>query len=54
MPLGWQSAHFTVWMLCFELRLANVVSIFSTSRPQLDSRGWQLAQEARVVCRCFS
>ena len=26
----------------------NVVSIFSTSRPQLDRRGWQVAQMARV------
>jgi hypothetical protein len=29
-------------------RIAEVVSIFSTSSPQLDILGWQLAQEARV------
>ena len=33
--------------------MRKVVSIFSTSRPQLDSCGWQLAHEARVCCPCF-
>ena len=47
-PFGWQSRHFTKWMLCGLWVDLNVVSIFSTSRPQFDRRGWQLAQVARV------
>ena len=53
-PLAWQSAHLTVWMLCGLFGLLNVVSIFSTSSPQLESCGWQVVQEARVLCPCFS
>src|ERR1039458_730100 len=45
MPLGWQSRHFTKWMLCGLWVDLKVVSIVSTSRPQFDSRGWQVAQE---------
>src|ERR1017187_8921843 len=52
-PFGWQSAHFTKWILWPLAALRNVVSIFSTSRPQLDRRGWQVAQEARVCCPRF-
>ena len=38
-PRGWQSSHDTLWMLCVLSRERKVVSIFSTSRPQFDSRG---------------
>ena len=52
-PFGWQSWHFTRWMLCRLSGLLNVVSIFSTSSPQFDNRGWQLAQDWRVCWLCF-
>ena len=51
-PWGWQSRQATRWMLCWLEGETNVVSIFSTSRPQWEFAGWQVAQEARaeVVC----
>jgi hypothetical protein len=49
MPLVWQSAHFTEWMLCGLLEFLKVVSMVSTLMPQLESCGWQVVQEARVV-----
>src|SRR5947209_6640110 len=52
-PLVWQSAHLTKCTLCRLDGERNVVSIFSTSRPQLESRGWHSAQDARVFCPCF-
>src|ERR1035441_6204671 len=52
-PLGWQSAHFTQWMLCLLSVERKLVSIFSTSKPQFDIFGWHSAQEARVFCPCF-
>src|ERR1035437_4827981 len=51
-PFGWQSAHLTKWILWPLAVLTKVVSIFSTSRPQLDRRGWHVAHEARVCCPC--
>ncbi len=48
-PFGWQSTQATVWTSCALSILRKVVSIASTSRLQLLSRGWQLAHEARVV-----
>src|ERR1039458_8693923 len=53
-PLVWQSAHFTQWTLCLLSAETNVVSIFSTSRPQFDILGWQVAHEARVFSPCWS
>ena len=47
-PWVWQSKHWKEWMLWRLERDRKVVSIFSTSNPQLDIFGWQLAQEARV------
>ena len=52
-PFGWQSTHATLWMLWRLSGEWKVVSIASTSRPQLDRRGWQPEQDARVDCPCF-
>ena len=38
-PAGWQSTQATRWTSCRLSPDLNVVSIFSTSRPQFDSRG---------------
>ena len=65
MGLGWanfflwdsvfvESAHFTVWTLFGLLAFLNVVSMVSTFMPQFESCGWQVVQDARVVCPCFS
>ena len=53
-PFGWQSTHVTRWTSWRLSGERNVVSIVSTSSPQFDSRGWQPAQEARVVWPCFA
>lgn len=48
-PFVWQSRHLTVWMLWGLLFDLNVVSMASTLRPQLESCGWQVVHEARVL-----
>ena len=39
-------------MLCLLSADLNVVSIFSTSRPQFDILGWQAAHDALVFWPC--
>ena len=46
-----QATRWTSLRLSADLK---VVSIFSTSWPQFESRGWQPAHEARVVCPCLA
>ena len=42
----WQSPQATKWMLCLLPVERKEVSIFSTSKPQCEFDGWQVAQEA--------
>jgi hypothetical protein len=53
-PLVWQSKHLTACTLWGLLTDLNVVSMVSTLMPQLESCGWQVEHDARVVWPCFS
>jgi hypothetical protein len=53
-PLVRQWLHLTVWTLWGLFTDLNVVSIVFTLMPQLESCGWHVVHDARVVWRCFS